>query len=172
LRRELFYETHKHQLGIREVSELFGFLESSSRFQDAVEFFVLTWETLIEEIPKLHGSRGIVDFPGVDCIHCDEPIIFRDDGENAEFLWVHQGRQKTVGIEPLTYCPLPYYLVTKVINLHPDWVKRIRSACNVCGEELTFPTNHRCLVPEWIRFTVKGVEYLDKDIRSMAKFTE
>lgn len=161
LRRELFYETHKHQLGRREVSDFFKFLDSSARFDDAIQFFVSTWETLIELIPKTHAT-GEVEFPAVDCIHCDEPVYFRDDGENVDFLWVHQGRQKSLGIEPLPYCPLPYYVVARVIDLHPDWMTRLRSACSVCNEELTFPTNHRCLVPEWIKFTIDGIAFLGK----------
>ncbi len=149
LRRELFYETHKHQLGPREVKQFFEFLESTPNLDEAVQHFIRTWEDLIEMIPSIRHQAKITYFD-LKCIHCDEVFGFRDEGENAEYLWLHQITSKSAGLEPVTYCPLPYFVAEKAIKAHPEWKKKIRSSCNLCHEEITFPTNHRCLVPEWI----------------------
>ncbi len=160
LNRHLFYETHKHKLGPREVEEFFKFLDGDPRHSEALQSFIDWWEILLETLPKMPDSEeGMIDFPNLICIHCDGIVGFRDDGLSSEILWLHQWPEpgvQTVGIEPLTFCPYPYYVVEKVIERHPDWKNKIRSSCNVCSEEITFPTTHSCLVPEWARLERTG----------------
>lgn len=149
LARHLFYETHKHNLGPEEVKQFFELLKSNGPLDEVIRSFIETWEDFLELFPKTHAMGDIV-YPGVRCVHCDEGVSFRDEGQDVECIWVHQGQKESAGIYPVTYCVLPYYVVGKVLEKHPEWKSRIRSACNVCGEEITFPTNHSCLVPDWM----------------------
>lgn len=141
-----------HRLRPSEVEQFFQFLDRDPRFNEALRIFVRKWEVLLGKLPYL-SADATVEFPTLKCIHCDEPIAFRDEGEKGEYLWLHQGSKPSVGIRPVTYCPFPYLVVEKILGLHPDWVRRLRSSCSVCNEEVTFPTSHPCLVPNWLTWS-------------------
>lgn len=148
--RERHYQKMVHKLGLDEVRDFFDIVGAGPGFNDAVMDFIRRWEVLLGKLSKIPANASLV-YPGLRCAHCDEPISLRDEGDNGEFLWLHQGRKQSIGIEPITYCPFPYLVIDKILRQHPDWASRIRSACNICSEEITFPTYHRCLIPEGIR---------------------
>jgi len=147
----LWYAKKKHQLGPGEVKEFFQILESKPSLNESIQSFIRMWEVLFEMMPSLRTGMTL-DYPNLKCVHCEVRIALRDEGESGEFLWLHQGNtRETMSLEPVTFCPLPYYLVQKIAEKHPEWIPKIRSVCKICHEELTFPTNHHCLVPEWFR---------------------
>lgn len=99
LRKELFYETHKHRLGPREFKDFFKFLETDPRFDESLRHFIGSWEILIELIPSM-PENGQFEFPGIMCIHRDEPVVFRDDGLMSRSCGFIKGRTNRLVSNP------------------------------------------------------------------------
>ena len=129
-----------HNLGVEQIREIMKVFEEHEPMEDFIDIL----KAVLESVPSKLDEQLL--YPLAKCAHCDEWISFRDDDEGI--LWLWQGKETvTMGIKPMSYCPFPYHTVTKILRSNPDWAPRLRSSCKVCGEEISFPTTHSCLIP-------------------------